>query len=144
MAVFRRLVLGVVLLVGVASARGGEKALPPVLQKGVAPADVKELRDIERQVEAVVARGTPAVVGVRVGAGQGSGVLVDADGTVLTAGHVSGQPGRDATVVMPDGKQYKAKTLGRNNQIDSGMLKIVSDKAKEFPHVDLGKSGELR
>ena len=146
MAVFRRLGLGAVLLVGAAAAHAGEKvpALPPVLQKGAAPADVKELRDIERQVAAVIAKVTPAVVGVRVGPGQGSGVIVDPDGTILTAGHVSGQPGRDATVLMPDGTQYKAKTLGRNNQIDSGMMKIVTDKAIEFPHVEIGKSGVLK
>jgi serine protease Do len=74
--------------------------------------------------------------------GSGSGVIVSADGLVLTAGHVSGRPGRDITIVMPDGKTYKGKTLGGNGTIDSGLVKII-DKGK-WPFVEMGKASDMK
>lgn len=115
------------------------KSSPPLK---IVPENVEDLRAIEKRVQAVVAKVTPAVVGVRVGAAQGSGVIIDKDGTVLTAGHVSGQPGRDAQIILPDGRKLKAKTLGQNKGIDSGMLKITDEGA--WPAVELGKSAEVK
>ncbi len=119
----------------------GEPALPAVFDKQL-PENVSDLRDIEKHVQELVRKVSPAVVGVRIGQSQGSGVIVTKDGYVLTAGHVSGQPDRDAQIVLPDGRKLKAKTLGANRFIDSGMVKITD--AGEFPHIDLGKSGELK
>jgi len=120
--------------------------LPAVLNK-VAPENIQDLRDIEKHVQQVLKKVIPAVVGVKVGPGQGSGVIISADGYVLTAGHVSGKPDQDATIVLPDGTQLKAKTLGQYKFIDSGMLKIVlseKDKDRKLPFLDMGKSDELK
>src|SRR5262249_53945742 len=84
------------------------------------PTDVAKLRALEHRVEKMIDKAKAATVGVRMGAAQGSGVIVTEDGYVLTAGHVSAKPGIDCTLVMPDGKVLKAKTLGRNGSIDSG------------------------
>lgn len=105
------------------------------------PGSLDELRALEKQVAKVLDKVVPCTVGVRVGNGQGSGVMVSADGYVLTAGHVSGEPGKDAVVILPSGKQLKAKTMGRNSGIDSGLIKI-SD-AGPYPFVDMGKSADL-
>jgi serine protease Do len=45
---------------------------------------------------------------------------------------------------MPDGKKYKAKTLGSNTGIDSGMIQII-DKAPEagWPAVEVGTTDNL-
>ena len=141
------------LFMGFVSAQPGEDKkplqpkllkLPAVLNK-VAPENIQELRDIEKHVQEVLKKVIPAVVGVRVGPGQGSGVIISEDGYVLTAGHVSGKPEQDATIILPDGTQLKAKTLGQNKTIDSGMLKIVDDgKGTKYPFLDMGKSGELK
>jgi serine protease Do len=114
--------------------------LPPVFSKAN-PENLDDLRAIEKQVQKVLAKVVPCTVCVRAG-GSGSGVLVSADGLVLTAGHVSGEPGRVVTVVMPDGKTHKAKTLGGNGTIDSGMVRIT-DKGT-WPFVELGKSADLK
>jgi serine protease Do len=114
---------------------------PPAVTKDL-PESIADLRAIEMQVQAVVARVSPAVVGIRIGAAQGSGVIVTRDGLVLTAGHVSGQPGRKAEVILPNGRKVKAETLGRNTGIDSGMLKIT--EPGEWPHVEMGKSANLK
>ncbi|MDB5171250.1 MAG: hypothetical protein JWN51_23 [Phycisphaerales bacterium] len=106
------------------------------------PRTVKDLREIERQVQAVVKKALPATVGVIVGSGQGSGVIVSKDGYVLTAGHVASAPGQDVLIVMADGRRVKAKTLGINYGIDSGMIKIT--EKGEWPFVPTGKSADLK
>jgi serine protease Do len=84
----------------------------------------------------------PCTVGIRAGAAQGSGVIISKDGYVLTAGHVSAQPNREVTIVFQDGKTAKAKTLGANRAIDSGLIKISEER--EFPFLEMGKSGDLK
>jgi serine protease Do len=115
--------------------------LPPVFSRPQ-PESIDDLKAIEKQVETILPKITPAVVGVSFGAKQGSGVIVSKDGKVLTAGHVSGAPGGQAQVIFPDGKRVKAKALGQNKGIDSGMLQIT--EPGEYPYVDLGKSSGLK
>jgi serine protease Do len=117
------------------------KGLPAALGK-VAPETVADLRAIQTQVRAVLDKVLPCTVGVRIGPGQGSGVIVSPDGYVLTAGHVSGQPDRAATIIFPDGRKVKGKTLGRNGTIDSGLIKITDEGT--WPFADMGKSGTLK
>lgn len=112
---------------------------------GTNPKDVEDLRAIQAKVKDVVKKNMPATVGVRIGNGQGSGVIVNKDGTVLTAGHVSGEPGQACIIILPDGKLIKAKTLGNNGSMDSGMIKIT-DPAPEggWPVVEIGTTTTLK
>jgi len=80
---------------------------------------------MERHVEALVARASPAVVAVEVGSGSGSGVVISADGLVLTAGHVCGAPDRTVRFTFPDGKTARGKTLGRDYESDTGLMRIT-------------------
>jgi serine protease Do len=107
-----------------------------------APENVDDLRAIEKQVAAVVAKVQAATVGVRIGSSQGSGVIVTKDGYVLTAGHVSGKPDREVALIFPDGKTVKGKTLGYNPTIDSGLIKITEEG--EWPAVEMGHSNDLK
>ena len=120
--------------------------LPSPLEKNKAPASVEELREIEKHVQKVLKKVMPSIVGVMVGVGQGSGVIVREDGTILTAGHVSGTPHQDATVVLNGGKNkgdiVKGTTLGKNGGIDSGMMKI--SKEGKYPFLEMGKSADLK
>jgi S1-C subfamily serine protease len=50
---------------------------------------VSALSDLSRDLAALVARASPAVVGVELGRGQGSGVVLAQDGYVLTNAHVA-------------------------------------------------------
>lgn len=121
----------------------GVLQLPNILKTNGTPATVEELRDIEKHVQKVLEKVLPAVVAVRVGPGQGSGVIVKEDGTILTAGHVSGTPNKDATVIMSGPKMLKGTTLGQYKSIDSGMMKIADGKGP-YPFVEIGKSSELK
>ncbi len=114
--------------------------LPDALGKP-APANTEDLKAIQKQVRTVLDKVMPAVVSVRIGMASGSAVIVSADGYVLTAGHVSGEPNRTCTLIFPDGKQVKAKSLGSNRTIDSGLLKITEEG--KWPHVNMGSSADL-
>jgi serine protease Do len=117
------------------------KPAPPAALDMRTPASVDDLRALEKQVQAVVAKVLPATVGVAIGPAQGSGVLVK-DRYVLTAGHVSGIPGRAATLRLADGRKLKGKTLGRNGDIDSGLIQ-VTDEGK-WPTAEIGKAADLK
>lgn len=120
--------------------RSGPSA--PRVAPVAAPRDLAELREIQKRVQAVVKNATPATVGVMLGAGQGSGVIISKDGYVLTAGHVSSEPDKEVTLVLADGRRIKGKTLGMNRQIDSGLIKIT--QSGEWPYVEMGTSADLK
>ena len=113
----------------------------PSLAKEI-PETIEDLRAMEKHTQKVLEQVTPSVVCIQMGGSSGSGVIVNATGTVLTAGHVSGQPGTNAFVILQNGKRLKAKSLGRNGGIDSGMMQILEDGP--FPHVDMGSSADMK
>jgi serine protease Do len=110
------------------------------------PENIADLKALQTQVEAVVTRVSPAVVGLRVGGGQGSGVIISDDGYVLTAGHVASAPGHDVTVVIGNGRTFKGKSLGVNYDADSGLVKILdpAPNGGKWPFVEIGKSSQLK
>jgi len=102
------------------------EALTQALKKEY-PTTLADLKAIEARVSTVAEKVMPYTVGVRVGSAQGSGVIISEDGYVLTAGHVSGRPGREAVFTLHDGREVKGVTLGVNHSIDSGLMKITDD-----------------
>lgn len=84
-----------------------------------------DLRDVEAQVRSVVAQNMNACVAISDGIGFGSGVIVSEDGLILTAGHVITGPG-PYEVILPSGQTVRAKRLGKNLNVDTGMLKLSS------------------
>jgi serine protease Do len=110
--------------------------LLPVALSKPSPTSLEDLRSIEKNVETLVARVSPAVVAVEVGNSSGSGVIISDDGLVLTAGHVCGQPNRDVRFTFPDGKKVRGKTLGLDEDADTGLMKITDPGV--WPHVPVG------
>ena len=94
-----------------------------VFEKRV-PESPDDLIAIEEQVRSVLKNSKAATVCVQ-GNGSGSGVIISEDGLVLTAGHVSGEPGKKIHVVLQDGTKLKAKALGRSAAADSGLIRIT-------------------
>ncbi len=119
------------------------------------PTNVEELKALQSRVKQVVAKVTPSTVGILVGMGAGSGVIVSEDGLVLTAAHVIGsKPGTEVRVVLPDGTLVHGKTLGVNPKTDSGMLRITEKPPEgaswpgaeqgKWPAAEIGKSLDLK
>ncbi len=72
--------------------------------------------------------------------GLGSGVVVSADGTILTNAHVV--DGADKiTVLMLDNKSFDAKVVGVDKPSDLAVLKI---EAQGMPYLNLGNSDTVR
>ncbi len=117
------------------------EALEKILAGG-SPKNASELAAMQKRFQELSKKVLPATVGIRIGRASGSGVIISKDGYVMTAGHVSGAPGRDCVVILPSGKQLKAKTLGANRAIDSGLIKIT-DKG-DYPFIPLGASTSLK
>ncbi|MEW6156365.1 MAG: trypsin-like peptidase domain-containing protein [Verrucomicrobiota bacterium] len=115
--------------------------LAPVFKKAK-PESPQDLKSIEQHLQKLVPRVSPAVVAVQVGGATGSGVVITADGIVLTAAHVCDEPNREVRFTFPDGKTARGKTLGTNHEIDAGMMKIHGNGP--WPHVQMGDLNEVR
>ena len=71
--------------------------------------------------------------------GLGSGVIVDADGIVVTNSHVV-RNAEEIHVSLPDGRRFDAKLLGDSPIYDLAVLKIEADR---LPVARLGNSDSL-
>jgi serine protease Do len=107
-----------------------------------APTSMADLKAIEQHVQALVGRVSPAVVAVEVGYGSGSGVVISADGLVLTAGHVCGRTGRSVRFTFPDGRIAHGKTIGLDLETDSGLMRITDPGP--WPYAAMGELEEAR
>jgi len=110
-----------------------------VLDKPV-PETIEELKEIESRVKKMLPKAMACTVGIQIGRSAGSGVIISEDGYILTAAHVSGPAGQKATIIFPDGKTVEAKTLGGNEGIDSGMIKIETVGKYPFAEMAVSKS----
>jgi serine protease Do len=124
------------------TATSATTVLPAALQKQ-APESVDDLRAIEEHVQSLVTRLHACTVAVQVGQAQGSGVVVTRDGYVLTAAHVSGRPGRRVMFTLTDGTIAWGTTLGRNEVIDAGLVRIDSP-VREWPHAEMADLKHLQ
>jgi len=102
------------------------------------------LLDLEEKVARVAAQAMPVTVAIIAEAtgASGSGVIVSADGLILTAAHVI-QGAEKVLVVFPDGRQVPGESLGANYSRDSAMVRITGDGGP-WPHVKPGASRDLR
>ncbi|MCM8750603.1 trypsin-like peptidase domain-containing protein [Thermomicrobiaceae bacterium CFH 74404] len=72
--------------------------------------------------------------------GEGSGVVFDERGYILTNDHVVGEA-LEIVVVLPDGRQFTGRVVGRSPENDIAVIKIDGDN---LPVAKLGDSDTLR
>ncbi len=72
--------------------------------------------------------------------GLGSGVIVDADGYILTNNHVV-EGAQEISVHLTDGREFKAKVIGTDPPTDIAVVKI---KAEKLPVAQLGESEKMQ
>jgi serine protease Do len=125
----------------VSTSTKAEPKLPAAFSK-VVPETIEDLRQIQNHVKTVIDKVMPAVVNIKAGMGQGSGIIISEDGYILTAGHVSQLPNKKCLITFPDGKTVEGKTLGWNKFMDSGLVKIA--KEGKYPHCEMGKAADLQ
>ena len=71
----------------------------------------------------------------------GSGVIIDAEGHVITNNHVVADA-ESIRITMADGSEYPVKLIGTDEFADLAVLKIESDG--NFPYAQFGNSQEVR
>jgi serine protease Do len=84
-------------------------------------------------------QGPPEPRGHR-GGGQGSGVIVSAEGYILTNNHVI-DGARDVTVTLPDKREFKGKIVGTDPKTDLAVVKI---DGQNLPSVAWGDATKLQ
>lgn len=119
--------------------------LQGILTSGKVPESLKQLRLLEQQFGRVSEAAKLCTVSVKIGQSQGCGVIIDGGGRVLTAAHVAMRPNKPATVILSNGRQVYARTLGSNKNVDAGMLQINTGQndGADWPHATLGSSDKL-
>ena len=71
---------------------------------------------------------------------SGSGVIVSADGYIVTNNHVVDEAGK-IEVTLSDKKRYTAKVIGKDPETDLALLKI---DAANLPYIEYGNSDDLQ
>ena len=125
-------------------------------RKPVSPAiSAKDLMQVQHEVQAAFEKVRAAVVAVRLKdddnkgvVGAASGVIVSGDGLILTAAHVTSEPGRALDVILADGRRLPAVSLGLDRATDAAMIQLKPNGGKNPPsrpgtavwaHVDLNR-----
>ena len=102
-------------------------------------ADLMKLETMVSQVAAKTMKATVALVSEKTGS-SGSGVLVSADGLILTASHVV-QGMKSVDIYFPDGKKWLGTVLGANFSKDIAMVRMTDPGP--WPYVEIGESKPL-
>jgi len=102
------------------------------------PTSLAELKDLNNRVKALVAQVRAAVVQVS----GGSGVVISADGLVMSVAHVGDHANRPVIFVFPDGRRARGVTLGNDKMGDAGLMRIT-DRGP-WPHVDVAKPEDIK
>lgn len=110
-----------------------------------APESQADLLLIQDALLAAIPKAKAATVCIDLGEGTGSGVIVSADGLVMTAAHVATGVNKDVTVIMPNGDKLKAETLGLMAEFDAALVQIVDKKSEGgFPFVEIDRTDRTK
>jgi serine protease Do len=93
----------------------------------------------EETVIRVARTATPTVVSVSRRGGSGSGVIVRADGIIITNAHVVGNV-RSVEVRTADGRTFTGEVLGTDPTVDTAIVRV---RATNLPAAPLGDSDRL-
>ena len=103
-----------------------------------ASASLGELLKIQAQVQSKLEIVSRAVVAIESGDGAASGVIVSPDGLIMTAAHVTSNPGRAITMYLADGRKVRGSALGLDQATDAAMIRIDGGK-KDWPFVAISR-----
>lgn len=117
-----------------------------ILSQALARAEV-DPRALQTAIWPVVEQARKTTVAVGAMGATGSGVVVSADGLILTAGHVvtnleTGEVADEVSILFEDGEEVAGKVLGMNRRRDSAMIQLLGQGPWVF--APLGNSALIR
>jgi len=130
----------------VGSACSSAQAAPVAAPAQQAFGSVADVAERSRPAVAFISvRTSPAggAFGVQPAGGVGSGAIIDASGFIVTNNHVV-EGGQQISVVLPDGRTYDAKLIGRDPSSDLAVIKIEPPQGEQLPVLKFGDSSRLR
>jgi S1-C subfamily serine protease len=101
---------------------------------------MKMLQQFSDELETLVERAAPAVVGVQHARGHGTGLFLTPDGYLLTNRHVVRSP-RKLTLQLHDGSECKGTLVGSDAATD---LAVVRAEGSDFPTLPLADPHSVR
>jgi serine protease Do len=108
-----------------------------------APEGRQDLEALQNRLIEVLPKARAATVCIDLGEGSGSGVIVSAEGLILTAAHVSTGVKKKVTVILEDGTKLSGRTLGLVAGTDAAMIQIEDQGTYPFVEIDRGESVRL-
>ncbi|BDS08914.1 hypothetical protein NT6N_39540 [Oceaniferula spumae] len=123
---------------------GSQQSFAKVLpfNEAKAPATKEDLIAIQNALMESSKRARKATVSISLGQGFGSGVIVSPEGLILTAAHVSAGVDKDLTVIMNDGTEHKAVSMGLIANTDAAMMRITDEG--NYPYVEINKENDYK
>jgi serine protease Do len=115
----------------------------PFFNDKKAPDSPRDLAAIQTALQAALPTARAATVAIELEEGSGTGVIVSADGLVLTAAHVSTGVDKDLTVVMEDGTRHEAVSLGLVAETDAAMVRLKGEGPFPFVEIDRNETTRL-
>jgi hypothetical protein len=100
------------------------------------PVGSDDMRAIEAALKSSLPAARNATVCLELAQGSGSGVIISADGLILTAAHVTGGVGKDITAILADGRKIKCESLGLDSETDCAMARLSEKGPYSFVEVD--------
>lgn len=101
------------------------------------PANIEDLRELERRIRKVVDSVQSSVVAV-----GATGLMVSSDGYVLTCAHGGLKPGAVLPITFSNGGKLEGKRLGADDGQDVALFKATANG--DLPFMDLGTPVPLR
>ena len=111
--------------------------------------DLESARVLEARVQEALAKALPASVGITAlseqGGSSGSGTIISKEGWILTAGHVTEEPGQQVTIHFADGSTVEGKTAGLHwdGREDCGLIQFDPGN-REFAVAELGDGASMK
>ncbi|MCY1017783.1 S1C family serine protease [Pyxidicoccus sp. MSG2] len=102
---------------------------------------MKLLQQFSDDLESLVERASPAVVGVEHSRGHGTGLFLTPDGYVLTNRHVVMRNPRGLTVQLSNGEELRGTLVGGDAPTD---LAVVRAEGTDFPTLPLADPRSVR
>lgn len=107
-----------------------------VLNEKKVPESIEDYLLIEKTLQSHLPLVRKATVSITDGKGFGSGVIVSPDGIIMTAAHVVAGVNKNLTIIMEDGTEHKAISLGLDSNSDAALVKILGDQTWDYVEVE--------
>ncbi len=98
--------------------------LIPLLLAPLLATPQKSPTELDAHLRALAPSLVDSTIAIFLGGGSGSGVIVSPQGLVITAAHVTNTPGQTVKVLLSDGRELPATTLGVDHETDGALLQI--------------------